>query len=333
MRVAKTVEEIARACNVSITTVRLIINGQAERYRISTATQTRVQAYIDTFGYVINHTARSLKRRKSDMLGLIVPRLTNPFFAELATVLEAECRGNGYQLIIVSTNDVTAQESTLCDALLARGVDGLFVASGSATSQKALEARRKPIVFLDRDFGVRHHFPAVISDNYGGSRALSGHVLDITEAPLFLLCGNPALPTTRARIDGFADAHVERSRLLASDAILSGRDNSWNEGFRLMGALFARHSDTPPVLLASSLPILEGALHFLRSTTGGIPDTMIIGTFDDHHMLDFLPNRVFSIAQNAGNMAKTALGLMFPLLEGKSPPLEAITLPTRLVER
>lgn len=333
MRVAKTVEEIARACNVSVTTVRLIINGQAGRYRISTATQGRVQAYIDAFGYVINHTARSLKRRRSDMLGLIVPRLTNPFFAELATVLEAECRGSGYQLIIVSTDNETTQESTLCDTLLARGVDGLFVASGSAASQNALETRRKPIVFLDRDFGERHYFPAVISDNYGGSRALSAHVLGITEAPLFLLCGNPALPTTRARINGFVDAHVERSRPLVTDAILSGRNNSWNEGFRLMGALSARHSGTPPVLLASSLPILEGALHFLRSTTGGIPETMIIGTFDDHHMLDFLPNRVFSVAQNAGSMAKTALDLMFPILEGTPPPLEAITVPTRLVER
>ena len=331
---AKTIEEIARDLGVSVTTVRLIINGQAEKYRISTATQARVQAHIDAFGYVINHAARSLKRRKSETLGLVIPRLTNPFFSELVGVLEAGCRTRGYQLITVSTGNDDAQEHMLCDTLLARGVDGLFVAASSAASQKALEARRKPVVFLDRDFGVRRRAPAVVSDNHGGGRMLARRLLGITTAPLFFLCGNPELPTTQARIAGFAEAHSESGRPLPDGWLLSGTHNSWNEGFRLMGMLHQQRHGTPlPALLTSSLPLLEGALHFLRTEAGGIPESLVIGTFDDHRMLDFLPNRVFSIAQDADAMAQRCLELMIAILDGAPPPLSAVVLETRLVER
>ncbi len=331
---AKTVEEIARDLGVSVTTVRLIINGQAEKYRISATTQARVRAHIDQFGYVINHAARSLKRKKSETLGLIIPRLTNPFFSELVGVLEAGCRVRGYQLITVSSGNDDNQERMLCDTLLARGVDGLFVASSSAASQKSLEARRKPVVFLDRDFGARRKAPTVISDNHGGGKVLARRILEITSEPLFFLCGNTTLPTTQARIAGFAEAHTEARRVQPEDWLLAGTHNSWDEGFRLMGILHARRNAAPlPALLTASLPLLEGALHFLRTSAGGIPESLIVGTIDDHRMLDFLPNRVFSIAQDADAMAHTCLELMIAILEGASPPLPAVVLPTRLVER
>ena len=80
---AKTVEQIASDLNLSVTTVRLVLNGKAEQYRISVKTQTRINEYVERYGYIINHSARSLKLNKTDTLGLIVPNISNVFFATL----------------------------------------------------------------------------------------------------------------------------------------------------------------------------------------------------------------------------------------------------------
>lgn len=81
---AKTIEQIANALDLSITTVRLVLNGKAERYRISVKTQEKIADYVNEYGYTVNHTARSLKLNKTETFGLVIPRLSNPFFAALA---------------------------------------------------------------------------------------------------------------------------------------------------------------------------------------------------------------------------------------------------------
>ncbi|ECN8786971.1 LacI family transcriptional regulator, partial [Salmonella enterica subsp. enterica serovar Typhimurium] len=100
---AKTIEEIATDLNISITTVRLVLNKNADKYRISQKTQQKINDYIALHGYVLNHTARSLKLNKTEVLGLIIPRLSNPYFSHLAECLELKCLESGYQLMTCCT--------------------------------------------------------------------------------------------------------------------------------------------------------------------------------------------------------------------------------------
>lgn len=93
---AKTVEQIANDLHLFITTVRLVLNGKADQYRISAKTQQRITHYVTEHGYTVNYTARSLKLNKTDTLGLIIPHLSNPFFSTLAEKLEIRCRAAGY---------------------------------------------------------------------------------------------------------------------------------------------------------------------------------------------------------------------------------------------
>ena len=72
---AKTVEQIAKDLNLSVTTVRLVLSGKAEQYRISVKTQSRINEHVERFGYTLNHSARSLKLNKTETLGLIVPNI------------------------------------------------------------------------------------------------------------------------------------------------------------------------------------------------------------------------------------------------------------------
>ena len=133
---AKTVEQIANELNLSVTTVRLVLNGKAEQYRISVKTQARIREYVDRYGYVLNHSARSLKLNKTDTLGFIVPNISNVFFATLAEKLELRCRRSGYQLTISCTYDDIEYENKLVRALIARNIDGLFIVPSSLENQQ-----------------------------------------------------------------------------------------------------------------------------------------------------------------------------------------------------
>ncbi len=102
---AITIEQIAKELGVSITTVKLVHNGKADKYRISKKTQERVLEFIDKNGIIVNQTARSLKLKKSNTIGLIVPSVTNVFFSSLIEQFERAMSKRGYQLITVSSED------------------------------------------------------------------------------------------------------------------------------------------------------------------------------------------------------------------------------------
>lgn len=90
-------------------------------------TQSRINEHVERFGYTLNHSARSLKLNKTETLGLIVPNISNVFFATLAEKLELRCRRSGYQLMISCTYNDVDYENKLVKALMARNVDGLFI--------------------------------------------------------------------------------------------------------------------------------------------------------------------------------------------------------------
>lgn len=143
---AKTVEQIAKDLNLSVTTVRLVLSGKAEQYRISVKTQSRINEHVERFGYTLNHSARSLKLNKTETLGLIVPNISNVFFATLAEKLELRCRRSGYQLMISCTYNDVDYENKLVKALMARNVDGLFIVPSTLENQQHhLRQIQKPL--------------------------------------------------------------------------------------------------------------------------------------------------------------------------------------------
>ncbi len=288
---AKTVEEIANDLNISVTTVRLVLGGKAGQYRISSKTQARITNYVEQHGYVLNHSARSLKLNKTETLGLIVPNISNVFFATLAEKLELRCRRSGFQLMITCTYDDVDYENKLVRSLIARNVDGIFVIPATLENQQHhLRLVKKPLVLLDRDFGFTHN-ALVESHNDAGGELLAGALLDAGQTPVWFLVGDPEL----------------MRRLLEVES-------------------------KPAAFIASSLPVLEGAINALREHFGYIPAEINIGTFDEHPMLSFLANNVWSMRQDEDSWAEQAFELMQNALDTR-PVSETVKVPMKLIER
>ena len=329
----KTVAEIARETGFSATTVRLIANGQAGKYRISEATAKIVEEQIRRYGFVVNHAARSLKLKRTDTIGLVVPELSNAFFARLMSGLEELCRGSGLVLLTSSTNENPDLEDRAIRSLWARGVDGLIVAPCRTPDYGRLFAKnaKMPIVAVDRAY-PDSRYPSVVSDNVEAGLTLTRAVL-ATGAPLTaFFCGQPELPTIAGRIRGFAAACQEAGITNWEELILRTAENSVGAGRTLMGQLLER-GRPPASFVCSSLMVLEGATQRLKERIGRIPPETVMGTFDDQESLDFLPNRVFSARQNERELASLAFAQLKELLSGRISPPEQTIVSFQLVRR
>lgn len=299
----KTVEEISRETGFSVTTVRLVINGQSEKYRISAKTRQTIENYVALHGYSINHAARSLKLNRSDTVGFVVPDLSNAFFARVMAALEVLCRKRNLLLLTVASHEDPALENRAVASLLARGVDGLVIAPCQAKIPPLTKTRaRTSIVMFDRDYGAGT-FPAVVSDNFRGGLAMTRRMLQETRGESFpFLCGHAESPSIQDRIRGFSAACREVGAGTESMVLLEAED-SIDAGRRMMQSLIDRAGQAPRAFMCSSLLVLEGALQQIRFQAGGIDPQILIGTFDAHTMLDLLPNPVLSVRQDEKRLA------------------------------
>lgn len=317
---AKTIEQIATDLGVSVTTVRAVLNGNAQKYRISEKTQERINSYVKKHSYTINLAARSLKLNKTDTFGLVIPRLSNPFFSALAELLEARCREQGYQLMISCTNNDTVYENLLVKSLENRNVDGIFVVSTNATSQAHyLKNCLKPLVFLDRDFGVEGAC-CVVTDNVDSGFRLTDAMLNHIHAPIQFFVGDPGSPSIADRLAGYRTAMKQHGIRIAPEHISSAGHNQLSDGEKMMADYIDTHHRWPPHFMASSLPILQGALGVLRERYGYIPHQINIGTFDDNIMLSFLANNIWAMRQNEKHLAHEACQLMLQKIARHDEP-------------
>lgn len=332
----KTVDEISRETGFSVTTVRLVINGQSEKYRISDKTRRIIEDYVALHGYSLNHAARSLKLNRSDTVGFVVPDLSNAFFARLMAALESLCRARNLLLLTVASHEDPVLENRAIASLLARGVDGLVVAPCQAAilPQLVKSRSRTSIVMIDRDF-ASGLFPTVVSDNFRGGLAMTRRMLQASHGETFpFLCGHAESPSIRDRIRGFAEACGDAAEN-GEERVLLEADDDIAAGSRMMRRLIDRAGGTPPrAFMCSSLLILEGALQQIKNQIGRIDPSILIGTFDDHTMLDLLPNPVFSIRQNEKALtAKIFDYLTRPRAEEKKAVCESSVIAAELVCR
>ena len=331
---SKTVEEIAKATGFSITTVRFVINGQTDRYRISARTRQVIEDYIAIHGYSLNHTARSLKLNRSETIGFVVPDLANPFFARLMAALEVRCNERNLLLLTLASHENPDQENRAILNLLERGVDGLAIAPCQSVVLPQLRSNktRASIVLFDRDY-PSSPFPTVVSDNFRGGLEMGRRMLRESDGKCYFLCGHAESPSIQDRIRGFSAACEEAGVEDGLSLVWRDADDSAAAGRHLMRILIDDLRKAPVAFMCSSLLVLEGALSQLREQMGKIDPKQVIGTFDDHTMLDLLPNRIFSIRQNETAIAQRVFERLIEPRDLAQPNIPSDVIPCDLICR
>jgi LacI family transcriptional regulator len=167
------IQDIAKESGYSITTVSRVLNGKADKYRIALKTQEKVKSIAESLNYIPNEYARNLRTGISKTIALIVPSLKNPFFAEIASVINLEARKSGYITLIGDSNDSITIEKEEVKQLSSRSIDGMIIVPCDDEYDHLLGLKEKglPIVCIDRYFKDQD-ICYVSSDNYKGAYSL-----------------------------------------------------------------------------------------------------------------------------------------------------------------
>src|SRR4051812_6656974 len=144
--------DIANLLNISKTTVSFILNGRAQEKRISEELVQKVLKLVKEVGYKPNSLAKSLRTGKSNIIGLMVEDISNPFFASIARLIEDRAYKNGYKIIYCSTDNDTTKTQDLIQMFQDRHVDGYIIAppEGIEENITSLLKHNVPVVLFDR---------------------------------------------------------------------------------------------------------------------------------------------------------------------------------------
>ncbi|WP_111413946.1 catabolite repressor/activator [Billgrantia lactosivorans] len=299
-----TLAEIARLAGVSRTTASYVINGKAAERRISQDTVDRVMEVVREHRYRVDAQAAALRRGTSRTLGLIVPDLENVSYARLAKRLERGAREQGYQLLIVGSDDQPDTERDLALSLRAQRCEVLITASCLPMDDpfyaELLQAGL-PVVAVDRGFDPRR-FASVVSNDREAAEQLTRSLLDESVKRIAWLDAVPALSISRERRGGFRQALAGRD---VAPHMLGAERYDRADGARLMRELLEHHG-LPDALVTASYTLLDGVFDVLLEE-GGLPQSLRLATFGDSRLLDFLPLPVNSAVQDHDRMASMAL--------------------------
>lgn len=308
-----TLSDIARLAGVSRTTASYVINGQAEKRRISAATIEKVMAVVRQQRYHIDPQAAALRRGASRLIGLIVPDLENISYARLAKRLERGAREQGYQLLVVSSDDCADSERTLALALRAQRCEVLITASCLAEDDvfyTDLVDHGWCVVGMDRGLSPTR-FASVVSNDQEAACALTRSVISASTTRAIWLEAMPSLSTSRERRAGF-QAALEGTAI--EPVYLSGAQYERSEGARLTAQLLAMQGEAD-ALVTASYTLMEGAFDAFLAR-GGLPEGMRLATFGDHRLLDFLPQPVNSVFQDYDRIAELTLNCALSAANG-----------------
>lgn len=301
-----TLDEVAKLAGVSKTTASYVINGKAQKYRISEQTQRKVMAVVEEHNYRPDLAASTLRAGQSRSFGLIIPDLENTSYARLAKLLEQNSRSAGYQILIGCSDDNPETERSVVQALVSRKVDALFVASVIPEASEfylGLQKSGTPVIALDRPLDDEH-FSCVISEDFGAAYGLTQSLLSDGVTKIGLIGALPDLNISRERELGFNSAANEAN---IETVIGYGKHFNREDGKSVLKR-WIDEKTVPDAIITTSYTLLEGVLDVLLEQPQ-LVDKLNIATFGDNRLLDFLPVKINSLPQQFELIADSAMAL------------------------
>lgn len=307
-----TLQSIAEQCGCSITTVSRVLNGNADKYRISKRTAEAVMSEVTRTGYVPSFTAQSLRSRRSGMIGLLLPSIANPYFADMASHIVTELYKSDYTAILVDTMEDASRLNKSARDLLLRRVEGMIaVPCGDDPSILEMVGREVPVVLVDRYY-ERTTLPYVTTNNFKGGYEGTRLLINHGHQRIACIQGERDSMPNRERVSGYRQAMEEVG--LQDRILLVGNEFSVQNGY-LSTKLFLDGPDRPTAIFALSNTILLGALKAIRESGLSIPEDMSVISFDDNLYMDYLTPAITRVSQPVENMAKLAVKILIDHLD------------------
>src|SRR5256886_13894807 len=257
-----TLVDVAEHAHVSRATASLVLRGSP---LVAEETRQRVLTSMEELGYVSDRAAASLRTQRSHTVGLVVPDITNPFFAELAVGIEACLEDANHVVMLANTAESLAKQDRLLAAMHENNADGVLFCPAQGTPRAVIDRLRRrhlPVVLL-----VRYVFDIAIdyagTDNVLGAELGVEHLITHGHRRIAFIGGVAASSARRDRLQGYRNA-LARHGLAVDEALLPSSPPTRDGGHAAIRALLA-HEDPPPAALCYNDVVAFGVMLGLQA--------------------------------------------------------------------
>ena len=328
-----TLKSIARRLGISPSTVSRTLNGQGKSNRISDATQQAVREMALELGFAPNRLARSLRLKKTATVGLVIPDVSNPFFAAIAHEVAVSAREHHYSIALCDSQEQTAVEVESLESLAHWRVEGLLVCPVGESGEHFRDWERggTPLVVIDR-VPPGCDFPSVTSDNRGGAKDATRYLLECGHRRIACIQGIPTTSSNEERLAGYREAMAEAG-VQVDEQLVVGESFLEEAGYCGMRKLLcAKHRPTAVFAFGNLLAL--GAMRAVRERGLTIPSDVSLIGFDDYPYADHLAAPLTTVAQDCRALGRRAFERLDEAIRsGRCIERSCCRVSTRLVRR
>ena len=323
-----TMSDVARLAGVGTMTVSRVINGTVP---VAPETARRVQTAIAQLQYRPNELARAFRGQRSRSIGLIIPYLYDPFFANCAHAVTTVAREHGYSVIITTSNEDGATEYDEAEQMLQRHVDGMVVIPARARNSRLTRTLfgKTPVVCFDRPVSD----PAidiVLVQNAAGARRMVEHLIEHGHRRISFMGLSRGLFTINARLIGYRRAVQEAG--LAENSFFGCE--SREDTHRAIEEKL-RGPNPPTAFFTSNNLATRYVFASLLNLGVKVPADVALAGFDDFDLAELTSPTLSVVRQPAQEMGRVATSLLFDRIERGEVPQTGnrIVLPVEIVLR
>ncbi len=324
-----TLGDVARAVGVSMQTVSRAVNNKGE---ISPKTRERIMRAVQELGYRPNRLARAMSTQQTNLVGLIVPDITNPYFPEVMRGVQDKALANDYTVLACNSDDQPEAELGIIELLASHGVDGIITLSSKVREgilSKFVETFR-PLVFVNRHF-EHPHVSSVIVDKLQGAHLAVDHFVQEGHHRIGMITNKNYSFSVEPRVQGFWERLKYHNLEITEDQVI-GSTPSAEGGFEATKSLLKRDKNITAIFAYNDLMAL-GALRACHDIGLSVPDDVSIIGFDDIQFAAMSSPALSSVRIDKYHIGGLALERMLDMIKHPEKTHPPINLGATLVLR
>lgn len=325
---AVTIKDIARKANVSITSVSRVLNNKAKG--VSEETRNKILKIVEEENYIPNAVAKGLVTKKTNILGLIIPDITNPYYPEIAKGIEDTANERGYNIILCGTNSMEENEHKYIRILKEHYVAGIIYNSSHYVSEstfKELDATDIPYVFIENTPRKQDKM-RVYTDGEIGMEKLIDYLISMGHKKIAFLSGPEQSYTVKARLEGYKKALSKHGLAIYEDLIKYG-ESTRAGGYEMTKALLKEKAKFTAIACFNDL-MAVGALQKLHEKGIGVPVDISVTGYDNVYVTKITTPKITTVEQPAYDMGCEAAKILIDNIENNKKPTKAISFEPKL---
>lgn len=325
-----TIQEVARAAGVAPSTVSRYLNGQL---RVSPATEARMLDAVRDLGYVPNAQARNLARRRSGVVGFVVPEISNPYFGAIADYVVDAVERHGLLVLLCSTRSQAVREASYIDLLASGAIDGMLYLGSFRSNERLAAAIRGglPVVVIDEPIADVPEVHTVVMDDYAGGYQAASYLVALGHRQIAFVSGPAELASVQERRRGYEDALRKGGIDPAEQLMLAGHFTE-QFGMSALPRLLAGPQPPTAAFVASDY-IALGMLSAAETHGVRVPADLSVVGFDDIRFSQYVRPRLTTIRSPLERLAQVGVELLFERLAGEDAGARTEVLPVELIVR